>query len=70
MVFWLQLTILLRASQHNVSSLGQVLIVLVLKAIITSEGVVDVVQSPVGGEVPEVDVWVQGVDGAPGYDVT
>ena len=28
------------------------------------------VQPPVGGEVPEVDVWVQGVDGAPGYDVT
>ena len=61
---------LLRTSQHNITSLGQVLIVLVFKAIIASEGVVHVVQTPVGGEVPEIHVRVQGVDGAPGYDVT
>ena len=68
--FWHQLEILQRTSQHNVASFGEVFIVLVVEAIVTGEGVVHVVQAAVRGEVPLVQVRVQGVDGgAPGDEV-
>ena len=69
LLFWLQFEKLLRTSQHNVVSLCQVLVVLVLEAIIPGERIVHVVQASVRGEVPEVDVRIERVDFAPGDDV-
>ena len=59
----------MRTSQHDVVSLCQVLVVLVLEAIISGERIVHVVQASVRGEVPEVDVCIERVDFAPGDDV-